>query len=144
MSPQMSLNTSLANWMCIKCGKANQEQQKSPEIFNHGFLAASKAECASTSAPSLVTAKSFHWLSPWDLNAASDQFQCRRRGENPLELSWNPVVHQSVVLSETFWDLGCHCGRLSKKCRSSWLHTCETEFNAPLQNRTSFTHNPFA
>lgn len=57
--------------MCTMYEKDHQEQQKSTELFNRGFLAASKEfEYISTSKQLLLTAKSFRWLSPWDLNAA--------------------------------------------------------------------------
>lgn len=67
----MTLNASAPDWTCIKRGKADQEQQKSTEIFKRGFLAASKEfQRVTTSKSSLLTAKPFHWLSPWDLDAA--------------------------------------------------------------------------
>lgn len=51
--------------MCTVYEKDHQEQQKSTELFNHGFLAASKEfEYISTSKQLLLTAKSFRWLSP--------------------------------------------------------------------------------
>lgn len=70
------------------------------------------------------------------------------RGENPFELSGNPVVHQwasqgwNWLYGRPSGSWGCQCGSLSKKWIKQAAHMCFTQFYTPLQTELNLSSLP--